>query len=65
MSGLRVEACAAQAARESVGDHHGAVATARAADANRDIRLSFPFVKRQEIIEQVAETSERLFHVWL
>src|SRR5947207_4419552 len=65
MNRQRVETCAAKTARERVGNHHRAMTPARAADADSDIRLSFAFVKRQQVIEQIAETSQRLLNVRL
>src|SRR5437763_1073535 len=62
MNRLSVETRAAQATRQGVSDHHGAMSSARATYADSDIRLSFAFVKRQKIIQQVAETAQGLFN---
>src|SRR4051812_42454052 len=47
-------------AREALGDHHGAVAAAGAADADRQVRLALAQVVRQEVIEQRQQPLEEL-----
>src|SRR2546421_11777508 len=65
MNCLRIESCSPEPSRERVGYHHGAVTPARATYSNSHIRLSFAFVKRQKIIQQIMETAQGLFYLRL
>src|SRR5215212_5439243 len=55
-----VVAGAAQVSRDGVGDHHGAVAAARAADADGDVGLALALVERQEVVDQLREAAHGL-----
>src|SRR5947209_17288973 len=65
MNCLRFKACSPEPSRERVCYHHGAMTPARAAYPYSHIRLSLAFVKRQEIIQQIAETAQGLFDLRL
>src|SRR5207237_8317665 len=57
-----VVAGAAQVARNLVGDHHGAVAPARAADADGHVGLALALVEREQVVNQLCEAPDRFLH---
>src|SRR5712691_583420 len=65
MHGVRVESSAAQALRQLIRDHHRTVTPASATDSDSEIRLALALVLRQEVIEQIAEATQSLFHLGL
>src|SRR6185369_3247224 len=46
-----------------ISHHNRTMPPTSATDSNRHIRLSFPFVERQQVSEQVGKTLQRLTHL--
>src|SRR5215212_5275190 len=63
VDGRRLVAAAAEVARDPVGRHHGAVAAARAADADGDVGLALAPVEREQVVDEFREAPERLAHL--
>src|SRR5436190_7268117 len=65
MNSARVKSDAPQAPRQFIGNHDGTMAAARAANPDRQIRLAFALILRQEVIKQICKALQRVFDLGL
>src|ERR1044072_6315152 len=60
---MSIKAGTTEGPRQFISHHNRTMPPTSATDSNRHVRLSFSFVERQQVSEQVGKTLQRLTHL--
>src|SRR5437660_12442979 len=65
MYGVRIETGAPQTRGQFTSNHHRSMTPARAANSDREIRLTFKLILRQKILKKIVESVQSFFDLGL